>query len=99
MSPVIAPPSHLRPASKANQILKAAAMGNFATALKQLKEQALFRFVERSRSTQVAEESKGEAVALLAAVDVDLAQLRSKLNEAGVLPNVWIPKKRFNRAN
>ncbi len=40
----------------------------------------------------VTDESKGEAVVLLAAVDVDLAQLRPKLNEAGV-PNLWIPKK------
>jgi len=29
---------------------------------------------------------------LLAAVDVDLAQLRDKLRDAGV-PNLWIPKK------
>jgi len=28
---------------------------------------------------------------LLSAVDVDLAQLRKKLHEAGV-PNLWIPK-------
>jgi acyl-[acyl-carrier-protein]-phospholipid O-acyltransferase/long-chain-fatty-acid--[acyl-carrier-protein] ligase len=40
----------------------------------------------------VSDESKGEAVVLLSAVDVDLAQLRGKLNEAGV-PNLWIPKK------
>jgi acyl-[acyl-carrier-protein]-phospholipid O-acyltransferase/long-chain-fatty-acid--[acyl-carrier-protein] ligase len=40
----------------------------------------------------VADESKGEALVLLASVDVDLAELRSKLNEAGV-PNLWIPKK------
>jgi acyl-[acyl-carrier-protein]-phospholipid O-acyltransferase/long-chain-fatty-acid--[acyl-carrier-protein] ligase len=40
----------------------------------------------------VSDESKGEAVVLLSAVDVDLAQLRPKLNEAGV-PNLWIPKK------
>lgn len=40
----------------------------------------------------VSDESKGEAVVLLSAVDVDLAQLREKLREAGV-PNLWIPKK------
>jgi acyl-[acyl-carrier-protein]-phospholipid O-acyltransferase/long-chain-fatty-acid--[acyl-carrier-protein] ligase len=40
----------------------------------------------------VTDETKGEAVVLLAAIDVDLAQLRPKLNEAGV-PNLWIPKK------
>src|SRR6185503_3102934 len=42
----------------------------------------------------VTDEAKGEAVVLLAAVDVDLAQLRLKLNEVGV-PNLWIPKKVF----
>jgi acyl-[acyl-carrier-protein]-phospholipid O-acyltransferase/long-chain-fatty-acid--[acyl-carrier-protein] ligase len=40
----------------------------------------------------VADESKGEALVLLSAVDVDLAQLREKLRDAGV-PNLWIPKK------
>src|SRR5882762_1844917 len=40
----------------------------------------------------VQDEAKGEALILLAAVDVDLAQLRDKLREAGV-PNLWIPKK------
>ena len=40
----------------------------------------------------VTDEAKGEAVVLLSAVDVDLAQLRTKLNEAGV-PNLWIPKQ------
>src|SRR5213075_3397826 len=39
----------------------------------------------------VQDEAKGEALVLLAAVDVDLAQLREKLREAGV-PNLWIPK-------
>ena len=38
------------------------------------------------------DEAKGEALILLAAVDVDLAQLRDKLRGAGV-PNLWIPKK------
>src|ERR1700736_336062 len=40
----------------------------------------------------VQDEAKGEALVLLSAVDVDLAQLRDKLREAGV-PNLWIPKK------
>ena len=40
----------------------------------------------------VQDEAKGEALILLSAVDVDLAQLRDKLREAGV-PNLWIPKK------
>src|SRR5262249_1556422 len=40
----------------------------------------------------VQDEAKGEALILLAAVDVDLAQLRDKLRDAGV-PNLWIPKK------
>jgi len=39
----------------------------------------------------VQDEAKGEALVLLSAVDVDLAQLRKKLHEAGV-PNLWIPK-------
>ena len=38
------------------------------------------------------DESKGEALVLLSAVDVDLAQLRKTLHEAGV-PNLWIPKR------
>lgn len=40
----------------------------------------------------VTDQAKGEALVLLSATEVDLAQLRSKLNEAGV-PNLWIPKK------
>src|ERR1700730_18260352 len=40
----------------------------------------------------VRDETKGEALILLAAVDVDLAQLRDKLRDGGV-PNLWIPKK------
>jgi acyl-[acyl-carrier-protein]-phospholipid O-acyltransferase/long-chain-fatty-acid--[acyl-carrier-protein] ligase len=40
----------------------------------------------------VQDESKGEALVLLAAVDVDLAEVRAKLHEGGV-PNLWIPKK------
>jgi acyl-[acyl-carrier-protein]-phospholipid O-acyltransferase/long-chain-fatty-acid--[acyl-carrier-protein] ligase len=39
----------------------------------------------------VQDEAKGEALVLLSAVDVDLAQLRKKLHETGV-PNLWIPK-------
>ncbi len=42
--------------------------------------------------TGVTDAAKGEAVVLLAAIDVDLALLRPKLNELGV-PNLWIPKK------
>ena len=40
----------------------------------------------------ITDEAKGEAVVLLNAVDVDLAQLRDKLRDAGV-PNLWIPKR------
>src|SRR6266436_6407247 len=40
----------------------------------------------------VQDEAKGEALVLLASVDVDLAHLRDKLREAGV-PNLWIPKR------
>src|ERR1700730_11869182 len=40
----------------------------------------------------VTDEAKGEALVLLSAVDVDLAQLRDKLRDAGV-PNLWIPKR------
>jgi acyl-[acyl-carrier-protein]-phospholipid O-acyltransferase/long-chain-fatty-acid--[acyl-carrier-protein] ligase len=40
----------------------------------------------------VPDEAKGEALVLLAAVDVDLALLRPKLAAAG-LPNLWIPKR------
>src|SRR5436853_1863425 len=40
----------------------------------------------------VQDQAKGEALVLLAAVDVDLSQLRDKLRDAGV-PNLWIPKK------
>jgi acyl-[acyl-carrier-protein]-phospholipid O-acyltransferase/long-chain-fatty-acid--[acyl-carrier-protein] ligase len=40
----------------------------------------------------VQDEAKGEALVLLNAIDVDLAQLRDKLRDAGV-PNLWIPKK------
>ncbi len=39
----------------------------------------------------VQDETKGEALVLLSAVDIDLADLRKKLQEAGV-PNLWIPK-------
>lgn len=40
----------------------------------------------------VPDETKGEALVLLSAVDVDLTQLRDKLREAGVT-NLWIPKQ------
>jgi len=39
----------------------------------------------------IQDEAKGEALVLLSAVDVDLPDLRKKLQEAGV-PNLWIPK-------
>ena len=39
----------------------------------------------------VQDEAKGEALVLLSAVDIDIAELRKKLQEAGV-PNWWIPK-------
>ena len=39
----------------------------------------------------IQDEAKGEALVLLSAVDIDLAELRGKLQEAGV-PNLWIPK-------
>src|SRR6266566_3541104 len=39
----------------------------------------------------VQDQAKGEALVLLSAVDVDLAQLRKKLYASGV-PNLWIPK-------
>src|SRR5215472_16126083 len=40
----------------------------------------------------VQDEAKGEALILLSAVDIDFAELRSRLHEAGV-PNLWIPKQ------
>src|SRR5262249_44885060 len=40
----------------------------------------------------VQDEAKGEALVLLSAVDIDIAELRKKLQEAGV-PNLWIPKR------
>jgi acyl-[acyl-carrier-protein]-phospholipid O-acyltransferase/long-chain-fatty-acid--[acyl-carrier-protein] ligase len=39
----------------------------------------------------VQDEAKGEALVLLSAVDLNLLELRKKLQEAGV-PNLWIPK-------
>ena len=39
----------------------------------------------------VHDEAKGEALVLLSAVDIDLAELRKKLQDTGV-PNLWIPK-------
>jgi acyl-[acyl-carrier-protein]-phospholipid O-acyltransferase/long-chain-fatty-acid--[acyl-carrier-protein] ligase len=41
--------------------------------------------------TSVADPQKGEALVLLSTVEVDQAQLRAQLQEAGV-PNLWIPK-------
>jgi acyl-[acyl-carrier-protein]-phospholipid O-acyltransferase/long-chain-fatty-acid--[acyl-carrier-protein] ligase len=40
----------------------------------------------------VQDEAKGEALVLLSAVDIDQAELRNKLHEAGV-PNLWIPRQ------
>jgi acyl-[acyl-carrier-protein]-phospholipid O-acyltransferase/long-chain-fatty-acid--[acyl-carrier-protein] ligase len=40
----------------------------------------------------IQDEAKGEALVLLSAVDIDLTELRKKLQEAGV-PNLWIPKQ------
>jgi acyl-[acyl-carrier-protein]-phospholipid O-acyltransferase/long-chain-fatty-acid--[acyl-carrier-protein] ligase len=40
----------------------------------------------------VQDEAKGEALVLLSALEIDLAELRRKLQEAGV-PNLWIPKQ------
>jgi acyl-[acyl-carrier-protein]-phospholipid O-acyltransferase/long-chain-fatty-acid--[acyl-carrier-protein] ligase len=39
----------------------------------------------------VQDEAKGEALVLLSAVHLDLAELRKRLHEAGI-PNLWIPK-------
>jgi acyl-[acyl-carrier-protein]-phospholipid O-acyltransferase / long-chain-fatty-acid--[acyl-carrier-protein] ligase len=39
----------------------------------------------------VQDEAKGEALVLLSAVDLEIAELREKLQAAGV-PNLWIPK-------
>jgi acyl-[acyl-carrier-protein]-phospholipid O-acyltransferase / long-chain-fatty-acid--[acyl-carrier-protein] ligase len=41
--------------------------------------------------TSVIDPQKGEALVLLSTVEIDQAQLRSDLHEAGV-PNLWIPK-------
>jgi acyl-[acyl-carrier-protein]-phospholipid O-acyltransferase/long-chain-fatty-acid--[acyl-carrier-protein] ligase len=40
----------------------------------------------------VQDETKGEAIVLLTAVDIDVTELRKKLHEAGI-PNLWIPKQ------
>lgn len=42
--------------------------------------------------TGIPDEAKGEALVLLAACDIDPAEIRSKLTAAG-FPNLWIPKK------
>jgi len=39
----------------------------------------------------IPDESKGEALVLLATRDIDSRELREKLSAAGV-PNLWIPK-------
>ncbi|MEO8440030.1 MAG: AMP-binding protein [Spartobacteria bacterium] len=41
--------------------------------------------------TSVIDSQKGEALVLLSTIEIDQAQLRADLNEAGV-PNLWIPK-------
>ena len=40
----------------------------------------------------IPDETKGEALVMLTTLEVDPAELRKKLTEAG-LPNLWIPKK------
>src|SRR4029078_9212992 len=40
----------------------------------------------------VRDEAKGEALVLLSAVDIDIAELRKRLQATGV-PNLWIPKQ------
>jgi acyl-[acyl-carrier-protein]-phospholipid O-acyltransferase/long-chain-fatty-acid--[acyl-carrier-protein] ligase len=40
----------------------------------------------------LTDQTKGEAIVLLSAMDIDLTELRDKLRDAGV-PNLWIPKK------
>src|SRR5947207_901228 len=40
----------------------------------------------------VQDATKGEALVLLSTIDIDLAQLRAKLHEAGI-SNLWIPKR------
>jgi hypothetical protein len=62
-------------------------MCNFATALKQLKEQALFRFVERFRFNAIRRRNQRRSRRASRCRSVNLAQLRLKLNEAGV-PNL-----------
>ena len=42
--------------------------------------------------TSVVDAQKGEALVLLSTLEIDQAQLRARLQEAGV-PNLWIPKK------
>ncbi|MBA3650335.1 MAG: AMP-binding protein [Chthoniobacterales bacterium] len=41
--------------------------------------------------TSVIDAQKGEALVLLSTIEIDQAQLRTQLHEAGV-PNLWIPK-------
>src|SRR5947207_7911535 len=61
-------------------------------------EQKIIELLELSRRDErpiavvgVRDEAKGEALVLLSAVDIDVSELRKKLQEAGV-PNLWIPK-------
>jgi acyl-[acyl-carrier-protein]-phospholipid O-acyltransferase/long-chain-fatty-acid--[acyl-carrier-protein] ligase len=39
----------------------------------------------------IQDEAKGEALVLLSAVEIQIAELRARLQQAGV-PNLWIPK-------
>ena len=39
----------------------------------------------------IPDESKGEAIVLLSAIDVELERLKALLREGG-LPNLWIPR-------
>jgi acyl-[acyl-carrier-protein]-phospholipid O-acyltransferase/long-chain-fatty-acid--[acyl-carrier-protein] ligase len=41
--------------------------------------------------TSMVDAQKGEALVLLSTIEIDQAQLRARLQEAGV-PNLWIPK-------
>ncbi len=42
--------------------------------------------------TGIPDESKGEALVVLSTQEIDVAEMRAKLSEAGV-PNLWIPKR------
>ena len=42
--------------------------------------------------TGIPDEAKGEALVVLSTQEIDVAEMRAKLSEAGV-PNLWIPKR------